>query len=382
MIIVWSNDFKNMVQKISTCVYKGKKGITEYKTVRIIAKDNKIYMQSCKPIESMNNMVLTICEDAEVYDAEDFRIAYKDLEKISKIKCDEISIRVENHMAVFICGKKKVTFMTYAWDEEWGLPENKDIEKLMAMDAHMFSDIFNTLEKFTSKGEFQKVMNGIYLNLAKSRMESMDGHRIALREIEADIQLENNINIPSSIAPVIKKCIGKNIEKIIVEKDGDYAILSGKDFKLCVKQIEGDYFNVDKMIDFDSFQRAVFNTKEVVDVMEFDSKSNKYESAYVDAKKKKTSTKIESKPVILSVENDNVNFKLITPEIKVEDEICVKDSSLHDGFRIGFNPEFCLDALNTFDDEEFEGKFGKNSIAPMILSANNWTHVVLPISIE
>lgn len=358
------------------------------KVLPVIDNKAKVDTLKCVLLESKDNILSATTTDLESYltvETNNFSnmengsilIYIDDIKLINKLKDDlEISLLSEYEVLVK-SGKKSITVKNYDIDSYPKLKIN-DTEPLFSLKENDFLNTINKLINFVSKNENSKVMQCYNINLENNQIESLDGHRIGIVDIEFNKFKDDikSILIHSNINKHLKKVLDKKSEdelQFMEHKrneinNNDFNIIKGNNFTYIQRSVEGDYFNISQMIISDYDFKIEVNKKELLDISKFNMDMV---------------TKADKKPMIFDYNNeskehyvymDNGKNKSIDKLEVVEADMMNKD------FNIGFNPKFIYEALKCLDDEEAIIT-GTTCRSPILISGESERYLVLPVNL-
>lgn len=165
----------------------------------------------------------------------------------------------------------------------------------------------------------------------------------------------------------LKKALDKKSNNVITIAEGEkYIVITGKSFTYYQRKIKGEYFRVDQMLNNDfsfSFKAGVTETLEHF----------KYYTDNVIAK-------ADRKPIILKIGNDKIITYGRNTRFETSDELKIADFS-GKALTIGFNPYFLVDALKIADSDNVRIG-GNNCKTPIMIEADKYSFLVLPVNIE
>lgn len=304
-------------------------------------------------------------------------ISIDDIKIISKMS-GEISIEdvsTEKEMKINIrCGKKNVTIPRYE-NTDIFLPSMDDTEeKIFTIKENWLLDTVVNLNTYTSDAISNKMFQVFNFNAKSKRVEALEGHRIGMRTLENqtihtvaenpfDMVKLNNICVP-----VFKKIMDKKSEKeVVISQDKKYIKVEGNDFTYIVRRIDGEYFKVDQMLDIAEDFRFAPDRESILEAMKYDADLAKADNA-------------DRKPVVLHSENGNLYSYINTVKYEAFDELETKEIQMKDSLYIAFNPQFLADAFSIVDSDN-PVCIGNNAKAPMLITGNEYSFLVLPVNI-
>lgn len=293
----------------------------------------------------------------------------EDLKVITHMTGDVNIIEVDENIIVKN-GKKTITLHKYDLSDyhELEAEESAECGKLKYTESELLETL-NNVSVFCADNEQNKMMQVINFNLKNSRIEALDGHRIGLKRIENTETLCNDGNFLLHIMAVkdLKKVLNKKSSNIVTIAEGEkYIVITGKNFAYYQRKIEGEYFKVGQMLNNDfsfSFKAGVKETLEHF----------KY---YTD----NIISKTDRKPIILKIGNDKIITYGRNARFETSDEFEIIDFCGKE-LTIGFNPYFLVDALKIADSDNVRIG-GNNCKAPIMIEADKYSFLVLPVNIE
>lgn len=361
-ITVEGKELKDIIEKVSAAMLK-KVTVPTLGWVVLKAEDGKL-SASVTSIETwleVNTDYFTCLSEGEVaIDKVDLKVITRMTGDVNIIESDE-NIIVKN-------GKKTITLHKYNLSNYPELEAEENTEKLKYTESELLETV-NNLSVFCSDNEQNKMLQVINFNLKDSRVEALDGHRIGLKRIEDTETLCNNGSVMLHIMAVkdLKKALDKKSNNVVTIAEGEkYIVITGKNFTYYQRKIEGEYFKVGQMLNNDfSFSFKVGATETL--------EHFKY---YTD----NVISKTDRKPIILKIENDKIITYGRNARFETSDEFEITDFSGKE-LTIGFNPYFLVDALKIADSDNVRID-GNNCKAPIMIEADKYSFLVLPVNIE
>ena len=289
-------------------------------------------------------------------------------EIIRKLPSDNVSITVdeEYHMNIS-CGKAKFNIMAKATDEFPYLP-NIVKDKNVNISQFTLKDIIRQTVFSISDNENAKVMTGELFEIHDSELKvvSLDGHRISIRKVKLNQSYDDvSVIIPGKTLIEISKIINGGMDDEVSIFFTDKHVLFEFDQTVVVSRLlEGEYFQIDKMISSDYNTKITINKKELQGCIERASLLIR---------------ESERKPIIINVTDGSMEMKIQSAMGSMNEDIDISKEGRD--IMIGFNPKFILDALRVIDDEEIT-MYLVNPKAPFIIKNDeqSYIYLVLPIS--
>lgn len=272
------------------------------------------------------------------------------------------------------CGKKIVTISKYE-NEDILLPVMETEEQILTVKESQILtvkeswllDTLVNLYPFTSNDDCRKMLQVFNFNTKDKRIEAIDGYIIGMRTLEKqEIIKDESIMIHRKCVPVFKKIMDKKSDASIkIYQDKKYIKIEGNDFTYIIRRIEGEYYNINKMLTNDNDYNFVANKENILSVMKYNC----------DLLNK------EKMPVIFHSENGKLYSYMKTSKYETFDELETKDIQMSNDLYIGFNPNYLVNALSIIDNDNPICR-GKNDKSPMYIEGNEYQFMILPIRIE
>ena len=270
------------------------------------------------------------------------------------------------------CGKKNVTIPKYMNTDIFLPSMDNTEEKIFTVKENWLLETIVNLSVYTSGSN--KLFEVFNFNTVSKRIEALDGHRIGMRTLEnqtihvVDDNPFNTVKIHNKCVSVFKKIMDKKSEKeVVISQDKKYIKVVGSDFTYMIRRIEGEYFKVDQFLEFSEEYRFIANRKNILEVMKYDAELVKLDNA-------------DRKPVVLHRENGNLYSYIRTAKYEAFEEIETMENNMDEKLYIGFNPQLLADVFNIVDSEN-PVCIGTNAKAPMIITGNEYSFLVLPVNI-
>ena len=285
-------------------------------------------------------------------------------------KMPEADITIEtgsNYQTTITCENSVFNIVGKDGTEFSPLP-SVDKDNPVVMNQFQLRELIRQTLFSISPNDANKIMTGENLQIHENelRMTALDGHRIAIRQLNLDSSYEDyEAIIPGKTLSEISKIVSGEIEDEVRVYFTKNQILFEMDGTLVVSRlIDGKYFRIDQMLSND------YETKIKV-------KKAALMSA-VDRAMLFTSESDKGTPV-LTIGGDSMNLSIRSSAGSMSDDVAVESEGKE--LRIGFNPKFILDVLRVIDDEEISVYF-LNSKAPCFIrdDAGSYIYLVLPVN--
>ena len=200
----------------------------------------------------------------------------------------------------------------------------------------------------------------------KLKIVSLDGHRISIRNIALKDHYEDHkVIVPGKTLSEISKILtGDNEKEVLIFFSKNHMLFEFDDTIVVSRLIEGEYFKIDHMLSSDYETRIKINKRDFMDNID---------RAMILIRDS------DRKPIILNVEDNNVNMKVKSSFGSMNADVMSHKSGKD--IMIAFNPKFLLDALRVVDDEEVE-LYMMNPKSPCFIKDEEETYIylILPVN--
>ena len=276
--------------------------------ILLIANDMELGIQTVVPGMILEKGIVAV--DARIFS-----------EIVRKLPDGDVFLTAGNDKIDIVCGKAKFSIPGKS-GEQYSL-------------RSLISKTIFSISGNDSSG----MMTGELLEIRGSRMRmvALDGHRIAIRNIELIGSYEDHkVIIPGKTLNEISKIFSGSTENMVSIYFTDRHALFEFDQTMVVSRlIEGEYYSIDKMLS------NRYNTKFTVDRKEFLSCIDR---ATLLVKEE------DKKPVIIMVHDDTMEMKINTVMGRMDEAMDIVKEG--DDINIGFNPKFLIDALRAVDEDQ------------------------------
>ena len=289
---------------------------------------------------------------------------------IRKLPESDITIEADSNHKVTISCEKSVFHVNGNDANEF--PDLPDAESI----GHF------TISEFTLKEMIRQTIFSIAVNDAASIMKgelfyvsdnllkavSLDSHRISIRnEVLNNSYPKASVIVPGKTLNEISRILSGNVEDMVdVSFDKKFIKFYFKGTIVISRLIEGEFFDVDRMISSDYSTELRVNKHELL---------NNIDQAASMVREG------DRKPVVFEIRDEYVNIDVTTSLGSMSSRIdAVKKGN---DIVIGFNPKFFMDALRVIDDEEVAMYF-VNANAPCFIrnDAGEYVFIILPVNIN
>ena len=285
-------------------------------------------------------------------------------------KMPEADITIEtgsNYQTTITCENSVFNIVGKDGTEFSPLP-SVDKDNPVVMNQFQLRELIRQTLFSISPNDANKIMTGENLQIHENelRMTALDGHRIAIRQLNLDSSYEDyEAIIPGKTLSEISKIVSGEIEDEVRVYFTKNQILFEMDGTLVVSRlIDGNYFRIDQMLSND-----------------YETKIKVKKTALMSAVDRAMLFTSESDKgtLVLTIGGDSMNLSIRSSAGSMSDDVAVESEGKE--LRIGFNPKFILDVLRVIDDEEISVYF-LNSKAPCFIrdDAGSYIYLVLPVN--
>lgn len=219
-----------------------------------------------------------------------------------------------------------------------------------------------------SPNDSNKMMAGELFEVKDDNLKvvSLDGHRISIRNIRLkDHYSDIKVIVPGKTLSEISKILtGDNEKEVLIYFSRNHILFEFDDTIVISRLIDGEYFKIDHMLSSDYETRVKVNKRDFMDNID---------RAMILIRDS------DRKPIILNVEENNVNMKVKSSFGSMNADVMAHKSGKD--IMIAFNPKFLIDALRVIDDEEVE-LYMMNPKSPCFIRDEEGTYIylILPVN--
>lgn len=267
------------------------------------------------------------------------------------------------------CGKKTVTIPRYQ-NVDIFLPIMDDTEeKILAAKENWLLETLVSLETYTSDSMNNETMQCFNFNTKYKRIESLDGHRLGMRTLrDQEVYSENSVMLKNICVPVFKKVMSKKSEdEVTISHNRKFVKVEGNDFIYVVHKQDVNYFDVEKLLRFDSDFKFVPDRESMLEMAKYNN-----ELRVSDGK---------DASVVFHSENGELYSYIKTHKYEAFDEIATSENNMKSDLYIAFNPSYIADAFSIVDSDEPEC-VGANAKSPIVIKGDEYSFLILPINIK
>lgn len=235
------------------------------------------------------------------------------------------------------------------------LPEVTD-GKTIKIPINVLKNIVRQTVFAVSAIEVRPVLTGVNWIIKENKLSAVatDSHRLALREIplETDIDEEYNIVIPGKSLSELNKLLDDASESIEMTLANNQILFKLKDLLFYSRLLEGSYPDTSRLIPTDTKSELVINSKAFLQAID---------RASLLARENRNNV-----IKLMTLENGQVEVSSNSPEVGNVSENVFSQSFTGEEIKISFNGKYMMDALRAFEGDDIQISFS-GTMRPFIL---------------
>lgn len=274
----------------------------------------------------------------------------------------------EDFKTTIKCEKSLFTIAGKSGEDFSSLPVVEK-SKYITISQFTLREIINQTIFSISDSEYNNVMTGELFEVSNNRLRvvAIDGHRIAIRNVELkDESQDVKVIVPGKALSYISKIVNGGVDDDVNIYFADNNILFEFDrTKVVSRLVEGEFFRIDNMLNVDYQIKFTINKREFLDCLDRSSLLIK---------------ESDKKPIKLTIEDNMLYLKIDSLIGSMNEEIEIhKEGS---NIIIGFNPKFLMDAIRAIDDDDIT-IYMNNTKSPCVIKdeEENYIYLILPMGI-
>ena len=222
--------------------------------IRLIANDMELGIETIVPGLIIDRGIIAV--DAQIFS-----------NIVRKLPDNDVVIATEGEKITITCEKAKFTILGKDGTDFAYLPE---IEKKseVKISQYMLRDLINRTIFSISGNESSGMMTGELMEIRDNRlrMVALDGHRIAIRNVELMNSYEDRkVIVPGKTLGEISKILSGDTDKFVsIYFTDKHALFAFDDTIVVTRLIEGDYYRIDKMLSSSYQTRVTVQRKELL----------------------------------------------------------------------------------------------------------------------
>ena len=290
------------------------------------------------------------------------------LEIVRKLPDNDITIETDASFKTTItCEKAKFNIIGKSGEDFSYLPLIERNDSII-MSQFTLKEVVRQTIFSISDNDSNKLMTGelFDINGSEFKIISLDGHRISIRKIQLkDNYSPKKVVVPGKTLNEVSKILpGDADSDVTISFTSKHIVFEFGNTTVVSRLIEGEYFNVARMISNDYETKVKINKKELL---------NCIDRATLLVKEG------DKKPIIMNITDASMELKINSIVGSMNEDIDI-DKTGKD-LMIGFNPKFLIDALRVIDDEEVE-LYMVNPKAPCFIknAEESYIYLILPVN--
>ena len=280
---------------------------------------------------------------------------------VRKLPDGEVKFETDDTSATVKCGKAKFT-LNIRDNQDFPILDDVDKSNVLKMTQESLRELINQTIFCVAQQQNNKIMTGVDFRVRDNKLivTALDGHRIAIREWQALCD-DMEFIVPAKTLTELSKILTEgDIDLFYTENNVSFMF---DNTRFSSRLIEGDYFDVDKII-----SGVSFNTTMKVDRR---SLMDSLERAILMIREN------DRKPVLFDI-SDILNIKIETQIASLNEDVEISKDG--ENILLGLNPKFCLDALKAINDNTVT-LFFVDKKSPCQIKGEGYCYIILPIQI-
>ena len=291
------------------------------------------------------------------------------LEMVRRLPDSDIKIETDSsYKTTITCEKAKFTIIGKSGEDFSYLPVVEK-EDHISISQFTLKEVVRQTIFSISDNENNKLMTGelFEINGEEMRVVSSDGHRISIRNIQLRQSYSpKKVVVPGKTLNEVSKILPGNADSFVAIYFAPKHIVFEFDNTVVVSRlIEGEYFNIDRMLSSDYETKVKINKKELLNCIDRATLLTK---------------EGERKPIVINIADGTMELKIDSTLGSMKEDIDIEKQGKD--LMIGFNPKFLIDALRVIDDETVD-LYMVNPKAPCFIKNEdkNYIYLILPVSL-
>ncbi|MBC1611300.1 DNA polymerase III subunit beta [Listeria welshimeri] len=242
------------------------------------------------------------------------------------------------------------------------LPEVTD-GKNIKIPINVLKNIIRQTVFAVSAIEVRPVLTGVNWIIKENKLSAVatDSHRLALREIplETNIDEEYNIVIPGKSLAELNKILDDASESIEMTLANNQILFKLKDLLFYSRLLEGSYPDTSRLIPTDTKSELVINSRAFLQAID---------RASLLARENRNNV-----IKLMTLENGQVEVSSNSPEVGNVSENVFSQSFTGEEIKISFNGKYMMDALRAFEGDDIKISFS-GTMRPFVLRPKDATN--------
>lgn len=319
-----------------------------------------------------------IVNTKDIYNAEEntevwnFAMSMEDVKVLTKMSNLITLEQLDEHTLQAQSGRKKVTIPLAEEDKDITIPTVTE-DAILTVKENWLLETVTGMESFTSADDSRPILQVFHFNTMENRVEVVDSYKLATRTLENKTihSVQENpfktVRLHSKCVPVFKKLLDKKSENAVdITRNDKYVKVSGNDFTYIARAVEGEFFNINRVIQQENEYSITLDRESLKEIMKYNIELNNTE------KKNRFG-------VVFYNKDEKLYSYAKTSRYAVFDEIVTTENTMNKDFCIRFNPWFWMDVLNTIDTDTVHCEGRYSPVNGWTITGNEYQFFVLPI---
>lgn len=288
-------------------------------------------------------------------------------EIIRKLPDNDVVIETdENYQTTITCEQAKFTIVSRSGEEFSYLPELERKNPLTISQFTLKEVIRQTIFSVAQTDNI-KILTGELFEIKGNQMKviSLDKHRISIRRITLKESYDyKKVIVPGKTLNDLSKILPGDMESDVnLLFTPNHIIFEFDKTTVVSRLIEGEYYNVDKMLSKDYETKVHMNKRDLLDSID-------------------RSTLLirdgDKKPIVMEATDSSMELRMNSSLGSMKENISIEKEGKD--LIIGFDPKFIMDALRVIDDENVTIYF-LNPNAPCFIKNDDesYIYLILPV---
>lgn len=286
-------------------------------------------------------------------------------------KLPDSLIRIEtdaSYKTVITCEKAKFTIIGKSGEDFSYLPVVEKEDSIVISQFTLKEMVRQTIFSI-SDNDNNKLMTGelFEINGDELKLVSSDGHRISIRKIQLREMYEHKkVIVPGKTLNEVSKILpGGADNDLTIYFTSNHIVFEFENTVVVSRLIEGEYFNIDRMLSSDYETKIKVNKKELLNCID---------------RATLLTREGDRKPIVINITEASMELKIDSALGSMNEDIDIEKQGRD--LMIGFNPKFLIDALRVIDEEEVE-LYMVNPKAPCFIKneEQGYIYLILPVSL-
>ncbi len=342
-----------------------KSPMTVLECILIDATDGKITMTG----NDMEFGIETVCDGVILEPGKialEAKLLSEIVRKLPEDRDTDVSLQSDDYNnAVISCENSVFKIMGIDGNEFSMLPQ-LDKSHPIAISQITLKNIISKTIFSISANDVNKKMTGEYFEVDGGRLTvtSLDGHRISIRyaELNGNYQAQKAI-VPGKSLSELSKILSGDMDDVLLYFSQNHMIFEFNNTIVLTRLIDGDYFQVSKMLSDDYELKILADRRKLLENIE-------RSTIFVRDNDKQ--------PLILNITDEVLEMRINTEIGRMDAKIPIRKTGKD--LMIGFNPRFLVDALKNIDDEEVSIYMSIPRSPCFIRNENNYNYMILPVN--